>query len=88
MLTTIDNPWNPFKNWDEWLAYDESHGYCCNEYLARKAIISDSLSEDENNEIIRTAMKEIVANDPIGIYRMIGEDETPVAVAIDTLGGS
>ena len=27
MVTTIDNPWNPFTNWDEWYAYDEWHGY-------------------------------------------------------------
>lgn len=25
--TTIDNPYNPFTNWDQWFAFDFSKGY-------------------------------------------------------------
>ena len=34
LLTTTDNPWNPHTNYDEWLAFDEGHGYATNELLA------------------------------------------------------
>ena len=27
MLSTIDNPFNPFTQWDDWLRYDEDKKY-------------------------------------------------------------
>ena len=35
MITTIDNPYNPFTQFDEWYAFDEGKGYCTSGYLAR-----------------------------------------------------
>ena len=35
MLTTIDNPYDPFSQFDDWLAFDEGKGYFTCEYLAR-----------------------------------------------------
>ena len=29
MLTTIDNPFDPFEQFDEWLMFDKQKGYCC-----------------------------------------------------------
>lgn len=45
MLTTIDNPFNPFTQWDEWKRYDEDKKYYTCSYLARIAKTSDDLSE-------------------------------------------
>ena len=45
MLTTIDNPYNPFTNFDEWWAFDISHGYNTCAYLSR---IVDVFSENIN----------------------------------------
>lgn len=75
MLTTIDNPYNPHTQFDEWDAFDRSKGYCTNQYMARLMIFSDSLSDAENNENYENAMKEILDYDPIGIYRLIGPNE-------------
>lgn len=88
MLTTIDNPFNPHKQWDEWLAFDEQKGYNTCSYLARKASISDSLSDVENEEIVDQAMKEIVQNDPIGIWMLITPEMDPRPISIDTGEGS
>ena len=41
MLTTTDNPYNPFKNFDEWFMYDTEKGYNSCGYLARIAKLSD-----------------------------------------------
>lgn len=77
MLTTIDNPYNPHTQFDEWDAFDRSKGYCTNSYMARLCSFSDSLSDKENNENYENAMKEILNYDPIGIYRLIGPNEKP-----------
>jgi hypothetical protein len=44
MLTTIDNPFNPFTQFDEWNAFDTQQGYYTCAYLARIAKVSDELS--------------------------------------------
>ena len=71
MLTTIDNPFNPFTQYDEWLAFDEQKGYYTNNYLARIANTSFELSESEENEEIDNAINEIVRLDPFLIYRKV-----------------
>ena len=42
-LTTEDNPFDPFKNWDQWYFYDMSQGYNTCERIAR---ITGMISED------------------------------------------
>ena len=89
MLTTIDNPYNPHKQFDEWFAYDYQKGYCTCSYLARLTSTSDSLSDEENEQIIIQAMKDIIEFDPLGIFILIGPDDTPKPIQIDdTVGGS
>lgn len=50
MLTTIDNPYNPFDEFDQWFMFDNDHGYGSCQYLARIARTSDALSEKESDE--------------------------------------
>ena len=49
MLTTVDNPYNPFTQWDAWFRFDRDQGYNSCGYLARIVHTSDSLSEEEND---------------------------------------
>ena len=67
MLTTIDNPFNPFTNFDDWYAFDTSKGYNTCAYLDRIAHTSDQLSEEEN-QAINEAIDEIVKMNVLGIY--------------------
>lgn len=68
MLSTIDNPYNPFTNWDEWLAYDIAMGHQTCEYLAKVCFTSDSLSEADQKWDESQAIDKIVKDDPFGIY--------------------
>jgi hypothetical protein len=69
MLTTIDNPFDPFTEYDQWLAYDEGKGYNSNGLLARIARTSNDLSSEEEERIIELAIDEIVEQDPLGQYK-------------------
>lgn len=73
MLTTIDNPFNPFTEYDEWLAYDESKGYYSNGLLARITVSTDELSDAVENSAREAAIDEIIQKDPLGIYVKVPE---------------
>lgn len=76
MLTTIDNPFNPFTQWDEWLAFDEGKGYYTSEYLARIAKVADNLSPLEYQYEVNNAINEIVLENVLGIYRKISRSSS------------
>ena len=60
-LTTEDNPFNPFTQWDEWLFYDSmTCGYNTCERIAMQAKTSDQLPEQTNNYIIEQVLDELV----------------------------
>lgn len=71
MLTTEDNPYNPFTQFTQWQAFDHLKGYYTNEYLARIADTSPELSDDVNLGIINEAINEIVAYNILGIYKKV-----------------
>jgi len=71
MLTTIDNPFNPFTQFDEWYAYDESKGYHSCSYLARIAKLSNELSPADEAVAIESAINEIVQYNINGLYKKI-----------------
>ena len=64
MLTTLDNPWNPFTQFDAWFAFDLAHGYDTCGTLARFAATGNELTEEENSKIISQAMDDIINVDP------------------------
>lgn len=76
MLTTIDNPFNPFTHWDEWRRYDEDKKYFTCAYLARIAHTSYELSDADNDKTIQDAIDEIVSLNINGLYTKVYEDES------------
>lgn len=60
MLTTKDNPFNPFTDYDDWYAFDQQKGYHSTEYQARIAFTSPDLTDEENEMIIDQAIEEII----------------------------
>lgn len=77
MLSTIDNPFNPFDNFDSWFMYDMDKGYNSCAYLARIGKFSDQLTDQENDEEQERAIDEIVKYDPFGIYIKVVKDIEP-----------
>ena len=59
MISTDDNPWNPFEKFDEWYAYDTAHGHHSLELLARLAKPDDSMTPDEQSHEIERTIDEI-----------------------------
>ena len=77
MLSTKDNPWNPFTSFDEWLAYDLLHGHDCSGYLMRIADVPIDASEQEECDVIEDAIRRIVALEP-DIYIRVPNPEAEV----------
>lgn len=73
MLSTSDNPFNPFIEFDEWLNFDLAKGYDCCGKLARLTTISDSMTEKETNDEISQAIDNLVAIDPLNLYIKVSE---------------
>ena len=68
MITTKDNPYDPFENFSQWFVYDVEKGYNTCAYLGRIVKTSDALSEQENDKIIEEAIDEIIKYDFLEIY--------------------
>jgi len=71
MLTTVDNPYNPFTQFDEWQQFDERSGYFSSQYLARLTLSSGDLSDVDQSNAIEQAIDEIVQENVNGMYRKI-----------------
>ena len=79
MLTTIDNPFDPFEQFTSWFLFDVEKGYNTCSYLARIAKTSDQFSEKENDEEIERAIDEIIKYNPLNIYKKVRRSE-PVSI--------
>lgn len=74
-LTTFDNPFNPFTEFDSWFLFDCEKGYNSCAYLARIARTSEQLTEQENDEEIERAIDEIIKYDFQNIYKKVYEPD-------------
>ena len=74
-LTTVDNPFNPFEQFDSWFLFDIEKGYNTCSYLARIAETSDDMTQKEESEEIERAIDEIIAINPCNIYRKVRRNE-------------
>lgn len=70
-LTTVDNPYHPIDQFNDWLRYDLDKGHSTCAYLGRIANTSDQLSDEENDEEIERAIDEIVQYDFTNKYKKV-----------------
>lgn len=80
MLTTVDNPYNPFENFGEWYTFDElqarreNRPTCCS-YLARVYLGPDDVSDNEFNQVMNDVIDEIVKLNLSGKFRKITAEQ-------------
>ncbi len=71
MLTTFDNPFDPFEEFEKWFLFDVEKGYNSCAYLARIAHTSDQFTDEENDAEIERAIDEIISLDFMNIYKKV-----------------
>lgn len=71
MLTTIDNPFNPFTQFDEWYTFDMSKGYDCCGRVARLMNTNSDLSDEEELRSNEQAIDTIIKNDFLNIFKKV-----------------
>lgn len=79
MLTTVDNPYDPFTQWDEWFAWDSTAGYNTPGLLARIAQVGSDLSEADQHLAVQDAIDEIVNENVLGVLRKVQRGEVKVS---------
>ena len=80
MLTTSDNPFDPFTNFTEWYNFDVSKGYNTCAYLARIVVSSDELSDADQAAATDQAIEEILDLNLTGNYIRLTKDVEEVEV--------
>lgn len=71
VLTTVDNPFNPVTQFDEWNAYDMAAGHHTLALLGRVVVTSDELSEADQSLALEYAIEEIVRENVSGVHRKV-----------------
>ncbi len=77
-LTTIDNPFSPFTQFEDWFAFDVSNGYHSSSYLARIVNSSEEISQADEDLLVENAIDEIVRLNILGIYRKVTKEDFPI----------
>lgn len=73
-LTTIDNPYDPITDFDNWYLYDEQKGYHTSSYLARLIKDSDDVDPAFMEFQKEQAIDEILTMDQSGFYKKVEKD--------------
>ena len=84
MLTTVDNPFDPFTQWDEWFAWDAAAGYNTPGLLARIAHQASDLSESDQHLIVQQAIDDCVEVNVLGVLRKVKRGDVVVASVSDS----
>lgn len=71
MLTTFDNPFDPFSQFEEWYVWDEQAGYHTSGLLDRIARLSHDISPADQHVAIQQAIDEIIRENVSGMHRKV-----------------
>lgn len=70
-ITTVDNPFDPFDQFNDWLMFDKEKGYHSCERVVRLAKFTDDMSEPEINEEFERAIDRLISLDCLDIFKKI-----------------
>lgn len=81
LLTTIDNPYNPFTDFKQWFVYDVMCGYNTCGKIARNANYTSSMMQFEQEEEFQRAIDKVIEYDFLGQYIKVTADSYTTASA-------
>lgn len=73
LVTTIDNPFNPFTQFDDWYRFDVEKGYNTCAYMARVANVTPEMTEAEEIMAINDVVDDICRLNITGMYKRVYE---------------
>ena len=76
MLTTIDNPFDPFTEFDEWFQFDQQKGHYTCQFLARISRASSEMSDEDYEKENERAIDEIVRFNVRGIDKKVTSSDS------------
>lgn len=75
-ITTKDNPYDPFEEWNSWFAFDFQMGYNTPGLVARLSYVSTEMSDADYHEGLERAIDNIIENvDPLNMYKKVYKNE-------------
>lgn len=77
MLSTVDNPFDPFTQFDQWLTWDIRCGHNSLGLLDRLLHTSEELSDAEQEERFNDVVNEIVEENVTGVFIAVEEGTPP-----------
>ena len=77
-VTTLDNPFDYWTQFDDWYTFDTQKGYNTCAYVARIAMTSNEQSERDYEESVNDAVNEILRMNLTGNYVRTIEKENKV----------
>lgn len=82
MLTTIDNPYNPFTEFKEWFQFDVDNNYSTCSKIARLADTKDYMSEAEQIAETERAIDRLIEIDPFDVYIKVYNTEKDIGEGV------
>ena len=83
-LTTYDNPYNPFTQWDDWYKWDTDNHYYTPELLARYINDEDAMDDIERAQLEARAINTILDDGPIHNVWTIVKRNTSTPIRLPT----
>ena len=80
MVTTIDNPYNPFTRYRKWREHDDSHCYHTEEWIYVLSKTSNDLLPEERDEQIDFGVDRLLMLDPYGLHVKVYENEADFVI--------
>jgi hypothetical protein len=75
-ITTFDNPFDPFEQFNEWDLFDKEKGYNSNQKVARLANFTDDMTEKEMLDENERAIDLLISLDFTNTYKKVKRNNT------------
>ncbi len=74
MITTFDNPFDPFEQFTLWDLFDKDKGYNSWERVVKLANFTDDMSLKEEDEEIERAIDKLISIDPLNMWKKLKKE--------------